>query len=239
MKSYIPLLVILFAFISSGVQSQTYERKTVQAGQSLTDYAYFLFPSFSDAMVRFKNGGKLEAKMNFNMFICQMQFLDPHGDTLSLSKPEEIDSIYLNNCIFFYKSTQGYYEIYPGTDSLKLMALRKVSYEAVKIGALGIPSHTGTGITSYTELVDKSTGSKELIMNEDVDVTRETTYYIMNKSGEMIIAGKSNFLKMFEQDKKSVEAFIKTNKINFNKDTDLQRLLRFCINPSASATETH
>ncbi|MBS1935197.1 MAG: hypothetical protein JST96_14435, partial [Bacteroidetes bacterium] len=176
MKNFFALLLIFIIVECSVSNAQVFEKKTVHAGESLNDYAYFLFPSFYDATVKFKVGGKLTSKMNFNMFICQMQFIDPHGDTLNLSKPEEIDSIYINNYIFFYNPSVGYYEIYPGKDLLRLAVSRRVTYNAVKIGALGIPSHTGTGIQSYTELVDKSTGTKELTMNEDVDVTKETTY---------------------------------------------------------------
>src|SRR5579871_3151016 len=120
MRNCFFILTILCLFICSTNNAQVFEKKTVHAGQSLSEFAYFLFPSFSDATVKFKAGGKLSSKMNFNMFLCQMQFIDPHGDTLSLSKPEELDSIYLYNYTFFYNPSVGYYEIYPGKDSLRL-----------------------------------------------------------------------------------------------------------------------
>jgi hypothetical protein len=239
MKKYILFMVILFAATSCAVYGQVYEKKTVQSGQNLGDYTSYLFPSFSNATVKFKIGGKLESLMNFNMFICKMAFIDPHGDTLNLARPAEIDSIYINNNIFFFRPEEGYYQVYPGKDSARLAALRTVSYAAVKIGALGIPSRTGTGIVSYSELVDKANGTKELVMDEDVDVTRKTVYYIINLAGQMTIANKSNFLKMFDRDKKSIEAFIKTNKIDFNKDADLLKLINFCNNHNASTSEAH
>ncbi|MBS1933357.1 MAG: hypothetical protein JST96_05105, partial [Bacteroidetes bacterium] len=59
-------------------------------------------------------------------------------------------------------------------------------------------------------------------------------YYVLNGSGQMTMASKSNILKMFEKDKKTVEAFIKSNKISFSKDADLQKLLDFCTSIPAS-----
>jgi hypothetical protein len=50
----------------------------------------------------------------------------------------------------------------------------------------------------------------------------------------MVVASKANILKMYDKDKKTVEAYIKSNKISFNKDADLQKLLDFCNTMSAS-----
>ena len=40
--------------------------------------------------------------MNFNMLLCDMQFIDPKGDTLEISKTEDIDSIQFKNAVFYF-----------------------------------------------------------------------------------------------------------------------------------------
>jgi hypothetical protein len=41
------------------------------------------------------------------------------GDTLAISKPDNIESIRLNNSTFFFRD--GYYEIVAASDSVKLI----------------------------------------------------------------------------------------------------------------------
>jgi hypothetical protein len=100
MKLYILLAVIFFQNFSVG--AQVTERKIIHAGDNLSDYFTYRFPSFEEATVLFKNGGTLKYKMNFNMLLFSMQFIDPQGDTLEIAKPETIDSIRLNNSTFFF-----------------------------------------------------------------------------------------------------------------------------------------
>ena len=224
MKNYFALLVSLLLLQSFSAKAQIYERRSVQSGQSLSAYNYYLFPSFSNATVKLKNSGNLAYKMNFNMLVCQMQFIGSHDDTLNLLQPDQVDSIYLNNSVFFYdRDNDGYIQIYPGNVPLRLAVLRKVTYEPVKMGALR------AGFASYSEPLGSS-GPKDVGMDDNIDVVKETIYYIVGSKNEMTVASKSNFLKLFEMNKKEVELFIKRNKINLDKDYDLQKLLTFCLN---------
>ena len=55
-----------------------------------------------------------------------------------------------------------------------------------------------------------------------------TSFFLISKNGEFIEATKTNFLKMFTNDKTSIEHFIKLNKTNFNRQDDLEKLFHFC-----------
>ena len=101
MKKYISLTVIIIIAFLSSLKAQVYDKKTVHAGQSLSEVSYYLFPSFRDAKVQFKKGGELVSKLNFNLLICQMQFIDPKGDTLNLTRLEDIDEIDFDSTFFF------------------------------------------------------------------------------------------------------------------------------------------
>lgn len=225
MNPYILSAVIFFQSFSAGAQA--HDRKIIHANDNLSDYFTYRFPSFEEATILFKNGGSLLYKMNFNMLLCTMQFIDPKGDTLEISKPEDIDSIRLNNSTFFFRD--GYFEIIAAVDSVKLVVSRKASFEPVKIGAMGLPSRNA-GIDNYVSYNsnDKNMKVIQLSVNQDVYVHEKTAYFLISNKGEFIKATKTNFLKIFNDDKKRIENFLKLNKPNFNKQNDLEKLFHFC-----------
>lgn len=226
LKKIIFLIAISIASVPSVIKAQVYEKTTVHAGANLSEASYYLFPSFTDATVKLKKG-ELISKMNFNLLICQMQFINEHGDTLNIARPADIDTIALDSSLFFYKD-EGYYEIFAAADFVKLAVVRKVSYEALKNGAFGLASHSGAGIESYTSFISQS-GEKQLVLNEDVNILKETTYFLIDSNGEKLKANKSNFLKLFSKDKQLIEAYLKQSKFNFDKQSDLKKLFHFCI----------
>ena len=231
MKKIIFLSAILITSFFSLLHAQVYEKKTVHAGESLSDLSYYLFPSFKDAEVKFKKGGELSAKMNFNLLICQMQFIDPHGDTLNIAKPQDIYVIDFDSSSFFYD--KGYCEILETCDSIELAVLRKVTYEPIKIGALGLRNHSGTGTENYTSFLNNAS-EKQLTVNEDIDIEKETTFFLIPNNKEMIKATKPGFLKVFPQSSQFIQTYIKENKPVFNKESDLKKLFVFCKSLASS-----
>lgn len=227
MKKYFSLTTILILSIFSTGKAQVYDKKTMHAGESLSEVSYYLFPSFKVATVKFKNGGELVSQLNFNMLICQIQFIDPKGDTLNLAKLEDIDEIDFDSTSFFYN--QGYYQVVSKSDIADLAILRKVSYEPVKIGALGLRNHSGTGTEGYGSFLDNST-EKKLTLNEDVDITRQTTFFLLTANGEKTKANRSGFLKIFSKNNQLIKTYIKESKPDFNKENDLKILFNFCTN---------
>lgn len=228
MKNYISLTVLLILPFFSSLRAQVYEKQTVHAGETLPEVSYYLFPAFRHAKVKLKQGGELVSQMNFNMLICQMQFIDAHGDTLNIAKPADIDSIAFDSSTFFYN--KGYYEIVATSNTVKLAVLRKVSYEAVKIGALGIRNSSGAGVQDYASFLSQST-ERKLTLNEDIDITRETSYFLIANDGELVKASKTAFLKLFPNKADAVKNYIKKDKPNFNRQDDLKKLLGFCAMP--------
>ena len=104
MKKSFPLAVIALFCFSFSLKAQVYRKKIVHAGETISDRSYYLFPSFTDARVKLKTGGSLSSKMNFNLLICEMQFISPGNDTLVISNPENVDSILFSNNTFFFNN---------------------------------------------------------------------------------------------------------------------------------------
>lgn len=224
------LLVALFIYSFNNVHAQLYKKKTMHTGETIASESTYLFPAFTNATVKLKNGGVLNSTMNFNLLICEMQFIGADKDTLVLTKPQEIDSIIFDNEVFFFN--KGFYEILASSDSVKLAVLRRASYEPVKIGALGISNNSGTGTQSYTSILTYA-GSKNLVINEDINITTETAYVLIKNNKEMIKANKSGFIKIFPSKEADIQTYLKQNKIDFNKEADLKKLFAFLL-PNAS-----
>jgi hypothetical protein len=224
---FVAALFGVFVLGTSNAHGQVFDRTIIRAGDNLADYFTYRFPSFTDAIILFKNRGPLISKMNFNMLTGEMQFISPKGDTLAVSKPEDIDSIRLNNCVFFFN--KGYFEIIAAFDSVRLVVFRKVSFESVKIGAMGAPVRSAA-VDDYNVYLS-SQGPRALFVNQDLYVFRKTIYFLIEGNGEAMTATRSNFLKIFTGNRKSVENFIKLNNTNFEKQADLDKLFHFCIQP--------
>ena len=228
MKTSILLAIIFFKGFSA--RAQVYDRKIIHYNDNLSSHFTYRFPLFEEGTVLFKNGKSLKSRMNFNTLLCDMQFIDPKGDTLGISKPGDIDSILFNNCTFFFQN--GYLEIINMSDSVKLVVSRKASFEPVRIGAMGIPSHN-TAVLSEDNYSSKINYVKalQLNVNVDIDALEKTEYFLIINKNEMIKANKANFLKVFNGDKKRIENFLKMNKLNFNSQNDLRKLFQFCTHP--------
>jgi len=65
-------------------------------------------------------------------------------------------------------------------------------------------------------------------MNEDVEITSETAYFLIADSAEFNKANKTAFIKVFPEKEEDIRAYLKQNKIDFNKEADLEKLFQFC-----------
>jgi hypothetical protein len=226
MKRYILLGLIFFQSFS--VLAQVYDRKVIHADENISDHFTYRFPSFEEATVLFKNGTSSIYKMNFNMLLCSMQFIDPKGDTLNISKPADIDSILFKNSTFFFRD--NYFEILSAYNSVKLVVSRKASFEPVKIGAMGMPSRNGAidNYDSYSSDDKQFNTPIKLRINQNINSYQKIEFFIIGNNGEFMKASKNSFLKICGNDKKSSEKFIQLNKIKFNNQDDLKKLFDFC-----------
>lgn len=219
-------LIAVSIFCCIACFAQTSEKKTVHAGESLSSVSYYLFPEFTNAIVKLKNGSVFKPKMNFNLTICQMEFISPQGDTLVIAEPATVDSIYVNNEVFFF-SNNIYYQVIASAGSVKLAVERAASFIPIKMGALGLPDRVGSGIETYKSFF-LYTGLKTLVANEDIEITVKTTYMLVSGNTQFNRANKNAFIKAFPANEQKIKTYLKENKISFDKAGDLERLFQFC-----------
>lgn len=201
----------------------------VSAGEdisaALSIYGVYKFPDFIYGLVLFKDGTNTKAKMNFNVFLNDMQFIDNKGDTLAISQAELIDSIKLDTTTFYFD--KGYCEIIADYSTTKLISREKVNYEIIKKGAYGLPAR-GASIETYGVSGINYNPAKKLTLNEDVVIKKETSYMLSYKKYRTVRANEKGFLSAFPDMKKDILDFIAANKTDFTNEENLLSLLKFC-----------
>lgn len=229
MKPLLPLFFILIGYTKLPAQDSTLV--TIKAGYKFTDFLspadIYYYPEFTDGKVVLKDGKIIETKMNYNRLFDQMLFIGPDKDTLAMSVEKQLSFIAIGKDLFYYD--HGYIRIIIDNDFVKL-AERQIweLADIRKIGTHNRPSTTFaiTSMTAYTNGIDAAQ-SKNLVLNEDIVLRKETQYYFGNAEHEFARAGKKKLLHLFPKDQQNLEKYLAEHKVNFDKKEDIEKLAEF------------
>lgn len=225
---YASAALLFAAVLLQGVsaQAQIYDKMIIHAGDSISKYRSYLFPSFGDASVKMRDGRAVIYKMDFNLLLSNMQFINSKGDTLVITNPVDIDSILLDSCSFIYDYKKGYFQILATSGAVSLAVHRQTTFEPVPFGGMGNKMPSG-GVEMINSVSNRQ-GTLPLVLNEDIYVLKSTSFFIYYSGGQTENAGKAAFMKIYDRDKRSFDQFVKANKIDFNNQGDLEKLFQFC-----------
>ncbi|MEQ9439009.1 MAG: hypothetical protein RIG62_08165 [Cyclobacteriaceae bacterium] len=199
-----------------------------EAQQALPMQVKYRYETFQHGTISFYNGKTSSGKLNYNLLLGDMQFVNPARDTLSLANEQTIRQIRLGGDTFYYDARHGYIEVvqtYPLATLAIQQKLLPLSKE--KMGAY----EQSSGVSSIREYGSINTGTgatHQLELKGDLLITKKVTYLLIDKNQRVRRANRSGILRLFAQDKKEINAFIEEQRINFNQLEDLQSLLEFC-----------
>ena len=226
------MFLLLLLTLALALFAQEKEMITVKSGEDiaavLSSYGMYRLPSFTSGMVRFRDGTSAGGKMNYNIFLGDLQFIDGRGDTLSVANPETIDSAVIDTSLFYYKN--GYLEVIKACGGYTLARKQSITFRPVKLGAYGNQS-PGSSIESYGRVnnaVSPYVNNNRLTLNEDIVVIISNSYFLCYKKFRQEKASRQGFLLAFPAKKEKIDDFISAAGINFNREADLARLLVFC-----------
>jgi hypothetical protein len=198
--------------------------KSVNESVAITDL--YQYAEFSYGKVFFKAGDSTNARFNYHRFLDAMLFLDLKGDTLKIANGSMIRFIRINNDLFYYDDKQGFVNLIKDTDGIKLAAKRSFQIKnRDKIGAYGVASPTSS-ISTYSTLISQ-TNVYNLVAMEDITMIKNTEYYFGDKYNHFVPATRKNLLQQFSKQSKALNAYLKDNNIDLNKQEDLEKLLAF------------
>ena len=223
----------LMLILVAGVTAQVQEKIIIKSGEDLTatlsTHGLYRFPAFRRGIVKFKDGTFSKALLNYNVFLNDMQFISPKGDTLVIDEAGLIDSIRIDTDVFFYQ--RGYLQVIADYNNVKLVSKQTNSFQYVKRGASDLPNQT-VQILSYSKVPSLVFVDNKLVVTDDVIVLKEQTYFLTYKKYKQTIADNSGFLKAFPDKKNEIRNFIDANKIDLRSEAGIKTLLQFCVQPS-------
>ena len=227
-----PSLLLPFMLVCSfRLSAQDSNLVTIKTGQRVSDVLapsdMYYYPEFTIARVFFRDGSKGAAKMNYNCLFDQILYIDSKGDTLALANEKTMKFIIVNNDTFYYD--EGYLRIIGGDNDVKLA--EKQIWVVADIRKIGThnkekPSVAIYSFSTYTDGTDAAK-SKDLILNEDIILRKETQFFFGNENNHFVRATKKKLLTLYPKDERSINAYLKENNVDFDKRIDLEKLTQF------------
>jgi len=219
------LSLIWFAVLyTNQLSAQTLTTITVKPGEDLTAIykQMYRFPQFMYGKVYFMNKDSAKGRLNYNILIGKMQFIDKRGDTLVLSDDNPIRLVAIDTNIFYCNSGECV-ELLAGSPPAELaVSYRLKLADEQKIGAFGLPTSTQT-IENKNSF--KINSDYSLQLNRDLVFTKETRYYFIDAGKHFIPANKKNLLKLSPKQNAIIENYLEKNVIDFKNETDLLNLM--------------
>lgn len=214
--------ISLFLSLFTGVSAQKNENITVTAGTKVQDHFSFQemyrYPEFTDGMVFFKNGATAASKLNYNLLSGEMDY-PQLKDTLSIANPTEIKFITISADTFYFD--KSYLElIYRDKYSVTIRQGYK-QLDVVNRDSYGA-SGSNSATDSYSSL--QTTGqSYKLVLNQDRIFKKFMEYYLLTPSGTFVLFNKKKVMQLLPQKKKTIDEYLKSNKVDFDSREDLIR----------------
>jgi hypothetical protein len=208
-------LSVFFCFLFADIQGQSGSSNTLPQ---------FLFPGFTKSLVKMKDGRQLTANLNYNMIDEEMIF-DQKGVYMALDKPQEIDTVYLQNRRFI-PVEEAFYEVL--SQGMVTIFIQHKSRYTQK----GTPTAYGmtTKTAGPTKVLSMQVGNqvRQIELPEDVEVSPANVYWLGYKNGMYRFTTEKQFLKIFPEKESKLKEFLKTNKIDIKSREDLIKLGDFC-----------
>ena len=218
------LLICTILTLSVSLSAQKYEPVTVKAGMKVGDCFPFnekyRYPKFMGGRIQLKSGVSSEKTLNYDFLSGEMVYLNGK-DTLAIANTKDVRFINIGADTFYYYKG-AYLEQVSGEIPQVVLKQYIMLKETQKKDSYGTSS-SGSATTSYGSLPIGGNFHK-LVANEDMVFQRTLEYYISDPDGGFDLYNKRNVLHLYPKNEKEIKAFIKSEKINFDKRDDLIKL---------------
>jgi hypothetical protein len=184
----------------------------------------YLYPEFSSAVIKMKNGKSVASELNYNMVTGNMVF-EKDGDFYDFINPGLIDTIYLQDSKFIRFGKAFYEIIYPAPIPLFLHHKGNVVPVGKEAG-YGTKSQTSS-ITNISSMSAQN-GFYNLELPPNLMVTVDKIYWINLDNNMFSFMNLKQFLKIFPGKEDELKKYIKSNHIKIDRRDDIIKLMRYC-----------
>ncbi len=222
--------LLIFIFFLTGTRNLLAQKRDLPWAVPLNDKGlpsykgFYRFSGFTAGEVVFRNGHTATARLNYNISLDEMQFINPQGDTLAIADPGNIHFVNLNGSRFYYND--GYLQAVD-TVSGTILASRQVLMAEHRRAET-----YNTMLTADEKIVRDSlftgNGQKYNQESDGQSLTSKEHFFFGDGKGGFVKAGKEYILQRYDKNRAAIKEFLRTNHINFNKRQDILLLLQFC-----------
>jgi hypothetical protein len=209
--------ILLICFLLISILSFSQPQK-----DSVLTSTRFLFPQFTDGKVILKDGVVASAKLNYDTFTDQMQFMGANNVVMNISEPEKVINVVILNRTFSYLKNYFVEDISIGTVTLSMRLHQQQIAE--KNGAYG-GSSPATSIQSISSLYQGDGTVNKLSSNETVSYNRTLTFYITVNGKTKIVFNQNDFLKCFPSKKDVIKQEIDKENCKFSSVESVKKIV--------------
>ncbi|MES1216896.1 MAG: hypothetical protein ABUT20_15380 [Bacteroidota bacterium] len=210
------LLVLLFIVTSFQVISHAQSAKDVPMPKS------YLFDKFINGSVLSKSGAVDEAPLNYNAEDQTIIFYKD-GQHFILTNLENIDTIYIKDRKFI-PVNNVIYEVLASSSPVSLL----VSYHSKTRPMTAISNHDSTTKKVSNQVSNTVTDVYVTRpFNGDNDVEILSRYWLNRGTSVYKANTEKQFVKVFSSNETVIKNYIKDSSIDFNKTSDLMKLVAF------------
>ena len=230
------LVLLIVGLISGSLRAQDAGLIKVKDGADVTKTLSvrqkYLHPEFRTGHVWYTTGQAATARLNYNLLLGEIQFIQPTGDTLSLADEYNIKHVTIQTDTFYYAPKNGYLRVTASYHPVKLAVKQSlINLSAYKVGAYDQATAV-SAIRQYSTYTDQNGQTRNLKQKGDLLLAKAETFFLIDQNNRFYVAKKAAFLIVFRNRRAEIIKYLKANAIDFNKETDLKKLLQFCSNLS-------
>lgn len=225
-KMLVPAILLLFVTTLSAQEGKSYPVKVGESpNKVLPPEAQYVFTVFKKGNAYFRSGAPVAKFFNYNFLLDEIQFIEDSGDTLAIADPMLITKIVIDSSVFYYN--KGYLKELTNINNYKLALKQNMVQIADKTRGAYDAASGASSITTYGT-INNNSQLYRLQVKKDVLFQEVDGYYISDLFNNFIKADKKGFLAVFGEMKPGLVKYIKKEKLHFNKEADLKKLLVYC-----------
>ncbi|MEO6819733.1 MAG: hypothetical protein ABI266_09255 [Ginsengibacter sp.] len=227
MKTFILSVCTLLLFNTTLI-AQKSETIRVKGAEAKLFFArgHYKYPSFNRSRIYFKNGEPASARVNYDYFTDNMQYIGEKNDTLMINNPADIDYISVGLDSFFYETK--WYEWVASSATARIG--QRVTYQLISSDVVGAYGTSSPAINVESKSALMYGSMLALDENKEFTFRKETTYYVSaNDKNHFVLANAKNMGKLFS--KKNISGYISEKKLDLNKTDDLMDVFVFANKP--------
>jgi hypothetical protein len=169
-----------------------------------------------------------DVKMNYHQILDKILFINPKGDTLAISKPENIAYAIIGNDSFFHFKKVGFLQQLTHYPAYNLTARHTLKYIGRENkGPYGTYSPVSSSSSQPDYIVGDLDLQRKMRADEQLLYVNNVQYFISDRFGNFFPANKKNIFDLFSKHDSELKQFVKENDINLNKKSDLEKLLAY------------